>query len=275
VANLKTIKNKSKMDTNTNQITPEEIKAIIDATDEQIDIDKAALILLKLNRNRILHQSIVRRRDVAKLKYELQKQYNFRSAEQAEAETVELEKEAKVILKQTLPKIEQVEASASAGKRADHDQLPDEIKAKLLENQNIYPRMRKLHEQLKLLNNGKPCDRYEYLKELKTLDETVHKNWDEYDAFVIGQQPDVPVVPAPSAPPVPADPKAISAARKFLSTNKARLKELQASEDEEIKQQYAALLFEMQTRLDLIIAANAGISDRQLAELKALGLNAQ
>ncbi len=61
------------MDTNANKITPEEIKIILDTPDEQIDIDAAALLLLKINRNRILHQNIVRRRDIAKLKYELQK----------------------------------------------------------------------------------------------------------------------------------------------------------------------------------------------------------
>ena len=115
----------------------------------------------------------------------------------------------------------------------------------------------------------------------------MRKNWDEYDAFVLAPEPagpedsapSAPTVPAPSAPgnppaDVPADAKAISAARKFLSTGKARLKGMtNAEEDEEIKQQYVALLAEMQTRLDWLIATNAGISDRQLAELKALGLN--
>ncbi|GAP73069.1 hypothetical protein SAMD00024442_6_24 [Candidatus Symbiothrix dinenymphae] len=262
------------MDTNANKITPEEIKIILDTPDEQIDIDAAALLLLKINRNRILHQNIVRRRDIAKLKYELQKHYNFRSAEQAAAEHAALEQKAAVILKTTLPKIEKIEKSASAGKRADHDELPDEIKAKLLENQNIYPMMRKLHEQLKLLKM--PCDRYGFLKELTKLDETVRKNWDEYDAFVPGLQPDAPAVPAPSDAPTPASAKEISAARKYLSDNKKKLQGMTVGEeDEESKQQYAALLADMQTRLDLLIGSNAGISDRQLAELKALGLDAQ
>ncbi|MDR1981342.1 MAG: hypothetical protein LBQ39_06975 [Tannerellaceae bacterium] len=264
------------------------IKTILDTLDEKVDVDAAALVLLQVNRNRILHQNLIRSRNVAKLKYELQKIYNFRVQDEAIAETKKLEAAAAVVVKETFLREEKKEQEELQGKRPDHGSLPDEIKAKFLENQNIYPQMRKLHEQLKLLNNAKACDRYEFLKELVALDKKLRENWDAYDAYVIPVAP--PVVPpsaSPATPPaaLPATPpaapsqdspaaptsKEINAARKYISDNKAKLAELKAGDDQA---KYEALLAKVQTRLDLIIKSNAGISEEQLNELIVLGCHA-
>ncbi|MDR1454610.1 MAG: hypothetical protein LBJ01_03065, partial [Tannerella sp.] len=156
----------------------DKIKEILDTPDDRVNVDEAATVLLKINRNQILHRSIIRRDNVEKLKYELKKIYDFRMRDQAVAETAELEKQVAVIVKETLPEAGKIEASETKGMRADHEQLPDDIKAKFLENQNIFPRMRKLHEQLKLLGNARACDRYPYLKELTGLDKKLRANWD-------------------------------------------------------------------------------------------------
>jgi hypothetical protein len=249
-----------------------EIKKVLGTPDEQVDIEPAALLLLKLNRNRILYDSICRRRNVDKLKYELRKIYDFRSKEKAVEEVKVLEKEVVKVVKSTFPKEEKREATETKGKRPDHEQLPDEIKALYLENLNIFPKMRKLHEQLKLMNTALPCDRYPFLKELKEMDEKLRKNWGQYDAFII-----VPSNPEDAAdgsiPPQDTVPDArkISAARKYLSNNKAKLAELKAQEDQS---NYLKLLEKMQERLTFLISSNAGISDEQMAELKALGLDA-
>ena len=252
-----------------------EIKKILDTPDDQVNIPEAALKLLKLNRNRILHQNIIKKNNVGKLKYELQKIYDFRIKDDAIAETKDLEKQMVVIVENTFPAVEKTEASETKGKRPDHDQLPDEIKALLLENQNIFPRMRKLHEQLKLMGNAKPCDRYPYLKELKELDDILRGNWDSYDAYVLSPAENLQVdeIPEKTTPPVEdtVDAKQISAARKYLSDNKTKLINLKESGDQE---KYQALLAKMQERLDLLIKANAGVSEDYIKELKELGLNA-
>jgi hypothetical protein len=149
-----------------------------------------------------------------------------------------------------------------------------------VENLNIYPRMRKLHEQLKLMRGASACDRYPFLKELKELDENLRKNWDEYDGFVIapegpaGETPEnnPGVTPENNPPAVISDIKEISAARKYLSDNKTRLAALRIQEDQS---EYLALLEKMQKRLALLIKAGAGVSEGQLAELKELGLDVQ
>ena len=74
------------------------------------------------------------------------------------------------------------------GKRIDHDSLPDEIKAKYVENLSILQRMRELHLKLRSLSlDTSPCpdsERYPFLKELINLDKKMHANWEEYDHFV-------------------------------------------------------------------------------------------
>ena len=92
-----------------------------------------------------------------------------------------------------------------AGKRADHDSLPDEIKALYVENLDIVHRMRELHLKLRTLSSEKsPCpdsDRYPFLKELISLDKHLHANWDTYDHYVA--QPPVVPEPSPAAEPEP------------------------------------------------------------------------
>ena len=74
------------------------------------------------------------------------------------------------------------------GKRDDHDSLPDNIKAKYVENLSILQRMRELHLKLRSLSlDTAPCpdsERYPFLKELIDLDKKMHANWEEYDHFV-------------------------------------------------------------------------------------------
>ena len=75
------------------------------------------------------------------------------------------------------------------GKRIDHDSLPDEIKAKYVENLSILQRMRELHLKLRSLSlDTAPCpdsERYPFLKELIELDKKMHDNWEENDHFVV------------------------------------------------------------------------------------------
>ena len=74
-----------------------------------------------------------------------------------------------------------------AGKRADHDTLPDEIQALYVENASIMQKMRELHLQLRNLSTqASTCpdsDRYPFLKEIIELDKRYHKNWQAYDSF--------------------------------------------------------------------------------------------
>lgn len=165
------------------------IKQWLETPSDQRDYSVGALYLLKLSGNQIMYRNIVaqldRRHDF--VDYQIQKYYNFRVQSLTHAQVEEMQQQVDVIV------AEHISLAANAdehktGKRDDHDSLPDEIKAKYVENLSILQRMRELHLKLRSLSlDTAPCpdsERYPFLKELIDLDKKMHANWDEYDHFV-------------------------------------------------------------------------------------------
>lgn len=165
------------------------IKQWLETPSNQRDYSVGALYLLKLSGNQIMYRNIVaqldRRHDF--VDYQIQKYYNFRVQSLTHAQVEEMQQQVDVIV------AEHISLAANAdehktGKRDDHDSLPDEIKAKYVENLSILQRMRELHLKLRSLSlDTAPCpdsERYPFLKELIELDKKMHANWDEYDHFV-------------------------------------------------------------------------------------------
>ena len=165
------------------------IKQWLETPSDQRDYSVGALYLLKLSGNQIMYRNIVaqldRRRDF--VDYQIQKYYNFRVQALTHAQVEEMQQQVDVIV------AEHISLAANAdehktGKRDDHDSLPDEIKAKYVENLSILQRMRELHLKLRSLSlDTAPCpdsERYPFLKELIDLDKKMHANWEEYDHFV-------------------------------------------------------------------------------------------
>ena len=167
----------------------EQIKQWLDTPEAERDYSVGALYLLKLSGNQIMYKNIIsqidRRHDV--VDYQLQKYYNFRVQALTHPQVEEMQQRVDVIV------AEHISLAANAdehktGKRIDHDSLPDEIKAKYVENLSILQRMRELHLKLRSLSlDTAPCpdsERYPFLKELIELDKKMHANWEEYDHFV-------------------------------------------------------------------------------------------
>ena len=167
------------------------IKQWLETPSNQRDYSVGALYLLKLSGNQIMYRNIVaqldRRHDF--VDYQIQKYYNFRVQALTHAQVEEMQQQVDMIV------AEHISLAANAdehktGKRIDHDSLPDEIKAKYVENLSILQRMRELHLKLRSLSlDTSPCpdsERYPFLKELIELDKKMHANWEEYDHYVIG-----------------------------------------------------------------------------------------
>ena len=165
------------------------IKQWLETPSNQRDYSVGALYLLKLSGNQIMYRNVVaqldRRHDF--VDYQIQKYYNFRVKALTHAQVEEMQQQVDVIVS------EHISLAANAdehktGKRDDHDSLPDEIKAKYVENLSILQRMRELHLKLRSLSlDTAPCpdsERYPFLKELIDLDKKMHANWEEYDHFV-------------------------------------------------------------------------------------------
>ena len=167
------------------------IKQWLETPSDQRDYSVGALYLLKLSGNQIMYRNIVAQLDRRHefVDYQIQKYYNFRVQALTHAQVEEMQQQVDVIV------AEHISLAANAdehktGKRDDHDSLPDEIKAKYVENLSILQRMRELHLKLRSLSlDTAPCpdsERYPFLKELIALDKKMHANWEEYDHYVIG-----------------------------------------------------------------------------------------
>lgn len=171
----------------------EKLQAWLNTPDNKKDYAEGAILLLQLSGNQIMYRNIsVNPRGKAEfITGKLQQYLKFRLQQLTHKKVVEMQKKVEVIVKETVKPDEEF-ADFKAGKRADHDQLPEEVQALYAENLDIVHRMREVHLQLRKLSlENATCpdsERYPFLKELISLDKKLHENWDTYDHFVVGQE---------------------------------------------------------------------------------------
>ena len=178
------------------------LQAWVNTPDSQKDWDEGALLLLQLSGNRIMYHNIsINPKGKAEfIKGQLQKYLNFRLQKLTRDQICQMQSEVDEIVKKVIKpaaesstegtdKSEEF-ADFKAGKRPDHDNLPDEIQALYVENLDIVHRMRELHMKLRSLSlDNASCpdsERYPFLKEIIALDKKRVQNWDIYDHFIPG-----------------------------------------------------------------------------------------
>ena len=159
---------------------------------EDRDWDEGALMLLQLTGNKIMYRNLsVNPEGKANfIEGKLQQYLEFRLAELTHEQVKEMQHAVEEIVKEhTEFKSDDNEAkNFKAGKRADHDTLPEEIQELYVENLDLVHRMRELHLKLRTMSTtDSTCadsDRYPFLKEFIKLDKKLHDNWNVYDHFV-------------------------------------------------------------------------------------------
>lgn len=175
----------------------QQIKDWLDTPAEERDFEKGALYLLKLSGNQIMYRNIIAnpKGKADFIEYQLQKYYNFRVQDLTHEQVAEMEQQVESIVAEHIPLAAEADTKQK-GKREDHDLLPDEIKAKFVENLDLLRRMRELHLKLRTMSTEEaPCpdsERYPFLKELIALDKKLHSNWEEYDHYVISSSQAIP-----------------------------------------------------------------------------------
>ena len=174
----------------------EQLQAWLALPREERDWDAGALMLLQLSGNKIMYRNISVN-PIGKAEFiegKLQQYLDFRLAELTHEQVKEMQQQVADIVKEhTEFKSDDNEAkSFKAGKRADHDSLPDEIKALYVENLDLVHRMRELHLKLRTMSTADSAcadsDRYPFLKEFIKLDKKLHDNWNVYDHFVTKEE---------------------------------------------------------------------------------------
>lgn len=258
-----------------NKLT-QDIQAWIASPTEQRSLEEGAVLLLRLNRNRIMYAYILRTQDYSKLEYELNKHLRIRLKGLTTSDVARMERKELPLIEQTIAEGPVIQSDNDQqgghyrGRRADHDALPADIQALYTRNGEVYFRMKQLFETLKGMAEATPCDRHELLCMLVDLDKEYRDNWNAYDtwsAAAAGMAPDKP--DEQPATPVSCTrtvtPQEVSAARKYLSSNRQKLAD---SEGEEAD----ALRHKMQQRVDLLLAGAQGFDPGYQQELESLGL---
>lgn len=245
-----------------------QIQEWLDTPISERNISVGAEMLLKLNRNRILYQNIIRRgvKMMGKLEYELKKYHRMRIDNKTIADVVRLEKE---VMPKVQKFVEEEPAKAEhAGKREDHDELPEEIQALWDENFEQYAKVKALFEELKAMANMEPCDRYEKLKLLDEAESKYRKNLADYDAYLKENNfPKDDEVEDKTEDPVELATK-INNSRKYISSNKDKLAALIEKDQEKAE----SLRAKMQERVDTIQSAGVAFTPDQQTELESLGI---
>ena len=263
----------------------EKIQQYLQTEPAKRNVVEGATLLLSLNRNRILFQNVIKRPDkfADKVEYELKKHLKIRLDDKTMADVAAMDRTVIPFAESTINKRmvlaaekaddidvpEELEVAVRhAGKRADHDELPDEIKAVWDQSSELWFKIKETYETLKTMEKSQPCDRYEYLKILDEADKQYRKNMALYDGYVLGSE----VPEAKESELDPADmAKKIQAARKYISDNKKKLIELRES-GEWPNAKYDELLAKVQERFNFLIESGNSVSEGQVTELKELGI---
>lgn len=152
---------------------------------------EGALMLLQLNGNQIMYRNVSRnpKKYAEFIDRQLNKYLKARLAVNSHKMVVEMQKQVEGIVKNRNLDVTGKKPSNEfkAGKRADHEKLPDEIQALYVENLSILQKMRELHLKLRTLSTNKvscpDSERFPFLKELIRLDKKIHSNWEQYDNY--------------------------------------------------------------------------------------------
>ena len=163
----------------------------LDTPSAERDWNEGAILLLQLTNNTIMYRnlSINPKGKAEFIEGKLRAFLKARREVEAHDEVIILQEQVNAIIENRTEFKEDNEAKEfKAGKRADHDRLPEDIQALYVENLDLVHRMRELHLRLRLLSDSTKqvlaAERKPLLDEFINLDKKLHANWDTYDHYV-------------------------------------------------------------------------------------------
>ena len=279
----------------------EKLKKWFDCEHTDANIREGALLLLQMNNNRHLYQLINfdPQGKLELLKYELQKHLNYRiegmtiddvrnydkAVTPVLQTAVDKTSEADKIAKQLAPHLPVVEsenldsivpsAIVAKGKRADHDQLPENIQAIWDNNCALWKKIKEHFEACKAYDMS--CDRYEGLhaadedfkRMLLTLKEEYYAYKQAMDVYDHAQPGDAEKQPAEEQPEAAITSKQIGNARSYITKNLDQLIGLTEAGNTD---KADALRAKVNERVQLLITAKAEITADTIAKRQQAGI---
>ena len=209
---------------------------------EERDVRKGAELLLRINGNRHIYQLAMIRPETAHdhVEADLRKFLRIRldghtmeSVRQMDSELIP--KVQNIITtrqdeSEDAPEETDDIAPAHRGKRSDHNELPEEIRAIYERGGELFEKIKQIFTELQQMENAPACDRYEKLKVLKPLVKEYTDGWERYDNYNSDMSQEEAVEAVDEAPEPGNEVKRVGAARKFISTHVAKLETLLQAE---------------------------------------------
>ena len=169
----------------------DKLQDFLDTPREDRDWNEGAILLLQLTNNTIMYRnlSINPKGKAEFIEGKLRAFLKSRREVEAHDEVIILQEQVNAIIENRTEFKEDNEAKEfKAGKRADHDRLPEDIQALYVENLDLVHRMRELHLRLRVLSASTKqvlaAERKPLLDDFINLDKKLHANLDAYDHFV-------------------------------------------------------------------------------------------
>lgn len=185
----------------------DKLQDFLDTPREDRDWNEGAILLLQLTNNTIMYRnlSINPKGKAEFIDGKLRAFLKSRREVEAHDEVIILQEQVNAIIENRTEFKEDNEAKEfKAGKRADHDRLPEDIQALYVENLDLVHRMRELHLRLRLLSDSTKqvpaAERKPLLDEFINLDKKLHANWDAYDHYVTKAESEEKAEPKKSKP---------------------------------------------------------------------------
>ena len=185
----------------------DKLQDFLDTPREDRDWNEGAILLLQLTNNTIMYRnlSINPKGKAEFIEGKLRAFLKSRREVEAHDEVIILQEQVNAIIENRTEFKEDNEAKEfKAGKRADHDRLPEDIQALYVQNLDLVHRMRELHLRLRLLSDSTKqvpaAERKPLLDEFINLDKKLHANWDAYDHYVTKAESEEKAEPKKSKP---------------------------------------------------------------------------
>ena len=272
----------------------------------EAELADGAMMVLQCNRNHAMYNTIMRRpaRFEEKIAYELRKHLRYLKDDLNLDGVKDLERKVLPVIGKAIDETEETADKAAAalgeipedsylpspepspvnekqkenvivrGKRGDHDELPETIRAIWDKNAERYKKIKQAHETCKTLEAA--CDRYEYTKAIAELWDAYKKDFDTYDHYVLVPVNEEAGTQTPAADEVQLsadDLKAINNARSYISKNLQKLLDIKSRStlsDFSEQKEMESWRERIQQRVDVLISTKQVITD----DLKALLLEA-
>ena len=263
----------------------ESLKRWLETPREERDVREGAELLLRINGNRHIYNLAMNRPEAAHdhVEYDLKKFLQIRIDGHTVESIREMERELLPKVRSLIPPPEEeteselseddtVEETPTApnvhrGRRPDHDDLPEHIRAIYDRGGELYEKIRRTFTELQDLEKAPPCDRYEKIKILEGLYEEYIAGWDEYDAYGTADEGEETAEPEDPGNEV----KRVVAARKFISTHVAKLEQLLKTEEpapDEIEEERRQIT----ERINLIVETGGSFKPDFAQRLRDIGV---